>query len=369
MNLDIRAALTKPFENENGRIDYLVDVLQKAALAGTEFYMPNESDDPQEVVCTQVQLSNGMICMPVFTSIERLACTIDAKAFATNLENMALSLLISEGCDGIVIDIGRDSIILTHSLMQRIMEPVWVEETFEESDTIRLNKAIHFATEMHAGSFRKGSTTPYICHPMEVMELLNEMNGDTNLMIAGLLHDVVEDTDATIRQVAGMFGVDVAALVAGHSENKSWSWEDRKRQCIIDTAGSGMREQMLVMADTISNQRSMLKDYRQHGDHFWGKFKRGKDQQCWYYSGKQDALWPMQFDPNTKPLYWQMVNDFKDIFVKYWLDVENHLIWGGGSDKRIFENQMNQTNQTNQMNQTNQTNQMNQTNCSCNRFF
>ena len=66
-----------------------------------------------------------------------------------------------------------------------------------QAEHYRLNKAIIFATEKHSGQVRKSTTIPYILHPLEVMQILYSMRADTNLMIAGLLHDTVEDTDTS----------------------------------------------------------------------------------------------------------------------------------------------------------------------------
>ena len=99
-----------------------------------------------------------------------------------------------------------------------------------------LEKAIHFSTTKHAGQLRKGTTVPYIVHPLETMNILRTMNADTNLLIAGLLHDTVEDTDTTAEEIAEVFGTDVAALVNGHSEDKSKTWKERKTHAIKELA-------------------------------------------------------------------------------------------------------------------------------------
>ena len=94
-----------------------------------------------------------------------------------------------------------------------------------------LNDAIAYAVLMHRPDLRKGTTMPYIVHPLEVMHILEVMTGDKHLMAAGVLHDVVEDTDATIENVYAKFGEDIGALVAGHTEmHKDDPWEKRKQE-------------------------------------------------------------------------------------------------------------------------------------------
>ena len=64
-----------------------------------------------------------------------------------------------------------------------------------------LNEAIAYAVAQHSEGLRKGTTMPYIVHSLEVMHILEVMTGDKHLMAAGVLHDVVEDTDATLEDI------------------------------------------------------------------------------------------------------------------------------------------------------------------------
>jgi len=102
----------------------------------------------------------------------------------------------------------------------------WQKEVYDNNQ--RLNNAINFAVKYHTGQLRKGTTVPYIVHPLESMQILQRMNGDTDLLIAGVLHDILEDTQATEEEIAQIFGSEVAHLVAAHSEDKSKTWEERK---------------------------------------------------------------------------------------------------------------------------------------------
>ena len=72
----------------------------------------------------------------------------------------------------------------------------WINDKMAQKH--RLNMAIEFATKKHSGQLRKATAIPYILHPLEVLQILYSMRADTNLMIAGVLHDTVEDTDTTL---------------------------------------------------------------------------------------------------------------------------------------------------------------------------
>jgi (p)ppGpp synthase/HD superfamily hydrolase len=58
-------------------------------------------------------------------------------------------------------------------------------------------KAIEFAAKAHAGQYRKGTKIPYICHPMNVCQILASLKCSPEVMAAGILHDVLEDTRIT----------------------------------------------------------------------------------------------------------------------------------------------------------------------------
>src|SRR5579883_3428843 len=84
-------------------------------------------------------------------------------------------------------------------------------------------RAAWFAADKHADQRRKGATAePYVNHLLEVAHLVADAltEPDTNLVIAALLHDVVEDVGVTNREVAEIFGDDVAALVAEVTDDK-----------------------------------------------------------------------------------------------------------------------------------------------------
>lgn len=184
----------------------------------------------------------------------------------------------------------------------------------------KIRQAIYFATERHNGQCRKGTHTPFIIHPMETMTILASMKADINLLVAGLLHDTMEDTDTTIEEIGQLFGKDVAELVGGHTEDKSRSWEERKQTEIDECKAASERMKMLILADKLANLRSMYVDYRDEGEDFLKRFNAPKEKQAWYYGSVQDALYEMQRYSNTAQVYWEMVDLYKDIFVTFMVD-------------------------------------------------
>ena len=124
----------------------------------------------------------------------------------------------------------------------------------------KIEEAIIYATIMHQGKVRKLGNTPYILHPLEVAQILSTMTDDQDVITAGILHDVVEDTDGTIREIGKRFGERVAFLVASESENaypeesRSESWKKRKEESIRvlkNADDQGVR--MLWLADKLAS--------------------------------------------------------------------------------------------------------------------
>ena len=92
-----------------------------------------------------------------------------------------------------------------------------------------LDEAILFATKAHEGQFRKGTKKPYIVHPLEVKDIVMTMTEDEEIICAAVLHDTIEDCkDVSEETIRIQFGERVAKMVAGESEDKTRTWEERK---------------------------------------------------------------------------------------------------------------------------------------------
>lgn len=144
--------------------------------------------------------------------------------------------------------------------------------------------AIQFASAAHAGQYRKNSRVPYLIHPLRVARILIEAGCPETLAVAAILHDTVEDCFVTYEQIRRLFGEDVCELVRGASEpDKSAPWEHRK-QHTIDFLRTAPADTLLVsVADKLDNIRSLREDLALHGETAWSRFKRGRDQQRWYF--------------------------------------------------------------------------------------
>lgn len=196
------------------------------------------------------------------------------------------------------------------------------------TDRMKLHEAIIFATKAHAGQKRKGTDLDYICHPLEVAQILTEMDpGNDNLIIAGILHDVVEDTGYSLGDVRCHFGDEVAKLVEAHTHPKEGKWIERKMAAVESVKNASPDVKKLVLADKLSNLRSIYSDYQEWGDNLWKRFNAPKAQQRKYYSAMLDAMEELQYYADTRSAYWEATELFKEVFVMYVMKAEKGRIW------------------------------------------
>ena len=179
----------------------------------------------------------------------------------------------------------------------------------------RMFEAIEFATRAHAGQFRKGTRIPYILHPLRVGTLLIEVDSDDPIVIAGILHDTVEDTPATLAEIALRFGDEVAALVESVSEpDKRAPWDARKRHTVELLQGAGEGTRLVACADKLDNVRSMRRGERRVGDHFWDRFHRPRDDQAWYYREVTRAIGVGAIDGPLRELWPRLDREVAALF-------------------------------------------------------
>ena len=125
-----------------------------------------------------------------------------------------------------------------------------------------INKAYIFAMQKH-GSQRRASGDPYFSHPLEVAWLLADMRLDSGSIITALLHDTVEDTDASLTDIKRLFGEDIARLVDGVTKlNKIEIQSDRTKQAenfrkLVLAMSEDIRVLLVKLADRLHNMRTL----------------------------------------------------------------------------------------------------------------
>ena len=166
-------------------------------------------------------------------------------------------------------------------------------------ETISLmDRAIVFATRAHSGTYRKGTKIPYIVHPIEAAAIVATMTDDPDMIAAAVLHDVVEDTDATLEEIRFFFNERIAKLVESESENKrkdlppQETWMVRKMETLNFLRYEADRDaKILALADKLSNMRAVHRDQNTIGDKLWERFnEKSKEKHGWMYRQVAEAL-------------------------------------------------------------------------------
>ena len=144
-------------------------------------------------------------------------------------------------------------------------------------------QAKQFAYEAHKGMKRKGKDTPFIYHLELVNKILKTLTNDDNILAAGWLHDVIEDTPITLKELKKEFNYNICHYVALETEDKSLPWKERKLKQIQELKENKSEVVFIAYADKIANLTEMANDYKLIKDELWNRFNRGKEEQHWYY--------------------------------------------------------------------------------------
>jgi (p)ppGpp synthase/HD superfamily hydrolase len=175
----------------------------------------------------------------------------------------------------------------------------------------RINHALAFAAKHHDRQVRKGTRLPYVTHPANVAVILTRYACDESTVVAGILHDVVEDcvnedySRADLEQrIADKFGSDVLESVLRVTERRrsedgaDFSWEERKADYLERIAEADPRALWVCAADKLHNASSILSDLRRtiDPDSIWNRFTAGRQGTVRWYRSVVERLTEVGFD-------------------------------------------------------------------------
>ncbi|PIP34757.1 phosphohydrolase [Candidatus Falkowbacteria bacterium CG_4_10_14_0_2_um_filter_41_15] len=151
--------------------------------------------------------------------------------------------------------------------------------------TSKIQKAIKFAAKTHdlyQKQMRKGKNIAYITHPLTVGIILALAGSPEDVIVAGILHDTIEDSIAAKKVTAEMlterFGSQVADLVLSVTEtDKSLSWDERKQEALEHIKDYSQESLLIKSADIISNMSETLDDYLRYGEEVFARFNAPKE--------------------------------------------------------------------------------------------
>lgn len=154
-----------------------------------------------------------------------------------------------------------------------------------------LDYSIYFATKAHNGQKRKSDKdVDMIFHPFTVGMMLQKVNANENTVIAGILHDIVEDTKYTLEDIKSKFGQEIADIVSEVTENKKLEWKERKIEAINKIKTASIEGKLVESADKINNLECLYALYKEEGEKVWNSFNKPKEEQKWYYVNMYEAV-------------------------------------------------------------------------------
>jgi (p)ppGpp synthase/HD superfamily hydrolase len=156
-------------------------------------------------------------------------------------------------------------------------------------------KALVYATVVHAGQTRKDTGIPYIGHLLGVASIALEYGANEDEAIGALLHDAAEDAGGRgrIEDIRARFGEKVAKIVEGCTDTviaPKPPWRERKEKYIAHVKDADASTILVSAADKLYNTRAILRDLRKDGDAVWSRFRGGREGSLWYYRALVNAF-------------------------------------------------------------------------------
>jgi len=158
--------------------------------------------------------------------------------------------------------------------------------------TPKIERAIKRASELHDGHLRKSEIPlPYITHLFSVAAILSTYAPDEeDIIVAGLLHDTLEDTPYTGEALEQEFGKEIRGMVesvteltSSEKEQGRTPWRERKERYLEKLKSASVGALMVSAADKIHNLQSLIEDYRKHGPSIWKNFNAKLEDQLWFF--------------------------------------------------------------------------------------
>ncbi|MBI2439639.1 MAG: bifunctional (p)ppGpp synthetase/guanosine-3',5'-bis(diphosphate) 3'-pyrophosphohydrolase [Candidatus Moranbacteria bacterium] len=186
--------------------------------------------------------------------------------------------------------------------------------------TPKIERAIVRATLLHEHQRRKVNRVPYIVHPYAVAFLLAHYVDDEDVIIAGLLHDVLEDVphyaEENLREEFGerAFRIvkevteDMTQAEKKNHDQRSARWLERKKKYLLNLSDDSEEALLVVAADKIHNLRSFLEDYTRHGEVIWSQLNTKKEGMLWFYGEVVKII--------TRRLHHPLADELKKTFIE-----------------------------------------------------
>lgn len=192
-----------------------------------------------------------------------------------------------------------------------------------------LEDAFLFAEKAHRGQMRKGTDIPYLIHLVRTWDYVRQMTDSMEEQAAALLHDVLEDTPVTLKELKAAFGDYIADLVKSESEHKreerpaAETWKVRKMETLSRVHHLAQCEGAepylhITLGDKLANLYSMSYEYAWRGEEIWKKFnQKEKGMHAWYYGELGIIFQNYFFEGRAASLVQEYFRYYQSVFGQY----------------------------------------------------
>ncbi len=145
--------------------------------------------------------------------------------------------------------------------------------------------ALVFARQRHKGQIGINGTTPYINHCIEVARLINKYGYSENAVIAGLVHDTINKSDATLEDIENVFGEDVSNVVEPlvESSDPTLTWQQKKLQYIQNITNAPEEVVVVSVADNLQVASEIFQIWARIGDSVFLTLNTSKENYKWFF--------------------------------------------------------------------------------------
>lgn len=193
--------------------------------------------------------------------------------------------------------------------------------------TPQIEKAIQKASILHQHQKRKAEVDlPYITHLFSVALIVAEYTHDEDTIIAGLLHDTLEDTEYTAEELEKDFGTRIKDIVLDVTEKrgsvksttpeeKLRAWKKRKDDYLAHLATASSEGILVSYADKLHNLQSLINDVSAQGSDIWKKFAGSPEEQLWFFESVFE-IFKKRLGSELVERYGEVYDEAKVLFLK-----------------------------------------------------
>lgn len=176
-----------------------------------------------------------------------------------------------------------------------------------------LSTAFEFACRYHDGQSKKGTSIPFIYHPLAVASIVLSQGGTSSQAMAALLHDTIADGKVTRDEIESRFGAETAELVFAFADpdpipGREWGWRETREAYIEKLSHFDARVLLITASEELHDGSELWHDLKHYGWRSWEKYPVLPTDVVWYY----DSLLRL-FEAKLSSTYPALLAEFREM--------------------------------------------------------